>query len=77
MSTVKAKKLWQGHVSVRDYLVKEAIEKKEDLTIVLGEKQKTYSYDTLEEHLRNSSVEEFTSKYMNGRKYKLIDFPWE
>ena len=35
MKITKVKKLWHGDISVRDYIVKEVIVKREDLKVVL------------------------------------------
>jgi len=72
---IKVKKVWLGHVSVRDYIVKKCIKEKEDLTIDLYGVTKTYSYRSLKTHLANTTPNKFHSKY-NGESYSLIDFPW-
>lgn len=73
---VKIKKLWLGHASVRDSVVKSCITKGEDLYIDLMGEVKKYPWDSLEDYLKNTSNTTFTSKF-NGRQYKLIDFPWK
>lgn len=73
---VTVKKVWMGHVSVRDYLVNKAIQKKEDLIIKLtsGER-KTFPYNSLRTYLDNTTKTEFKSVF-TGERYFLIDFPW-
>jgi len=73
---VKVKKVWLGHVSVRNYIVEKCIRMKEDLIIEHNGSKKTFPYRSLKTYLLNSSGEMFISKF-NGKKYKLIDFPWE
>ncbi len=73
---VKVKKVWMGHVSVRDYDVERCIKDKEDLTICLYDQMKTYPYRSLKTYLLNTSNMTMKSKY-GGKDYKLIDFPWE
>jgi hypothetical protein len=73
---VKVKKLWMGHASVREYIVKKCIAKKEDLTIQVYDSVKTFPYKSLKGHLLNSMGEEFKSKF-DGKIYRLIDFPWD
>jgi hypothetical protein len=72
----KARKLWLGHVSVRDNIVQECIRRKEDLMVDLMGQLKTYPYRSLKTYLTNTYNTEFESKYNKGQKYKLIDFPW-
>ena len=72
---VKVKKLWIGHASVRDYVVKKAIKNKEDITIEVDGVTKTFPYRGLKTYLTNSNNEVHKSKY-NKQTYKLIDFPW-
>ena len=68
---VRVKKIYKGYVSVRDYIVKEAIENGEDLVI-------RYGRQTMVVNPRKGilSSGEFKSKY-GGRKYSLIDFKWK
>ncbi len=72
---IKVKKLWLGHASVRDFIVKKCINKKEDLTIDLYGETKTYPYKSLNTYLLNTSNMTMKSKF-GGQDYKLIDFPW-
>lgn len=72
---VKVKKVWMGHVSVRDYIVDQCLDRKEDLTVEFDGTHKTYPFTSLNNHLANCSKNTFISKY-DGKKYTLIDFPW-
>lgn len=71
----QAKKVWLGHVSVRDYIVKKCLKDKEDLTIQFNGVSKTFPYKSLKTYLANSNGEIFRSKY-TGKEYTLLDFPW-
>lgn len=73
---VKVNRPYLGHVSVRDYIVKDAIADKEDLIIECDGKTRTYPYRSLKTHLLNTSGEVFKSKF-DKREYTLIDFPWK
>lgn len=73
---VKVKKLWLGHASIRDYVVKKAIKDGEDLTIEFQGKQKSFPYRSLKGHLLNTNKERHKSKYPPYLEYGLIDFPW-
>lgn len=73
---VTVKKLWLGHASVRDYIVKKAIEKKEDLMIkLINGETKIYAHRDLRSYLYNTSKKEFKSAF-TGDTYYLIDLPW-
>ena len=72
---IKVKKVWMGHVSVRDYDIKKCIGNKEDLTVELGDETKTYPYISLKTYLLNTTNMTIKSKF-GSYDYKLIDFPW-
>ncbi len=72
---VTVKKLWMGHVSVRDYVVKKAIDTGKSITVHFHSFERTYSPEELKNFLGNSAGEEFTSKF-DGKTYKLIDLPF-
>ena len=75
MGKVKVKKLWLGHASVRDYVVKKAIANKEDIVIECNGTSKTFPYRSLKTYLMNTTNEPHKSKF-NNQTYTLIDFPW-
>lgn len=72
----KARKLWMGHVSVRDFLVKKCIDDKEDLIIEFDGETRRFPNRSLRTYLTNTYNTDFKSKYKEGQTYKLIDFPW-
>ena len=71
---VKVKKVFNGYVSVRDYVVKKCANKREDLLIEHDDKFMKIPFSTL---IDPSSLhtKEFISKY-DGSKYTLNDFKW-
>ena len=68
----KAKKLFNGFASVRDYIIKKAIKSKSNLVIEFDGKEMTIPLSELEEPFQMHK-REFISKY-NGTKYELYDF---
>ncbi len=68
---VRVKKIWHDCVSVRDYIVQKAIDKKERLEILYAKERMIVDP---KEGIMTSG--KFTSKY-DGRKYALIDFKWD
>ena len=75
---VKIQRLWHGVASVRDYLVFEAIYRREDLLITLldtGE-QMRIPVAEIESSIKKYNEEVFESKH-DGRAYSLIDFEWK
>jgi hypothetical protein len=75
MIKAKVDKLYNGRVSVRDYVYKKALRKKESLGIIHGNEFMIVPYQNLKKAkiLTNQS---FVSMF-NGKKYKLIDFVWK
>ena len=72
MKKVKVKKIFLGLISIRDYIVEKAIEKKEGLIVKFQNQEMTLRY----EQLKNGSQfhrHKFQSKYEN-KEYELIDF---
>jgi hypothetical protein len=70
---VKVRKLWHGCVSVKDYEVKKAMDKGEDLTIILGSEQMTVPHTMLASGYKNSKP--MKSKH-GTEPYYLVDYPW-
>ena len=67
-------RLWHGYASVRDYQVKEAYDKKEDLVIVCNNESMRIPHKEL---LSGSiSGQKIKSLHINGFSYHLIDYPW-
>jgi hypothetical protein len=73
---VKIKKSFMGHGSVRDFLVKKCISLGEDLTLELNEDYKIFPHSVLSDYLNSEHMTECTSKF-DGKKYNLVDFPWD
>ncbi len=76
MKITKVKKLWHGDISVRDYIVKEVIVKREDLKVVLTKtgQEMIINWDRLWEGKKNKEI--FKSKH-NDLEYYLIDYLWK
>ena len=72
MRKVEVKKLWNGRVSLRDYVVDAAIAKPESIMVRYGDDIMILSPMQLE---KKFSMTECVSKY-NGKKYKLYDYVW-
>ena len=76
MKTTKVKKLWHGDISVRDYIVREAIIKREDLKVVFTKtgEEMIIDWDKLWEGKDNKEI--FKSKH-SSLEYYLIDYLWK
>ena len=75
MIKVRVNKVWLGKVSVRDYIYKKALRKKESLGIEHGNEYMWITYDKLKS-AKSYTDQNFTSKF-NGKKYRLVDFEWK
>ena len=75
MIKVRVDKIFLGKVSVRDYIYKKALRKKESLGIVHGKEYMWIPYDKLKS-AKSYTDQNFTSKF-NGKKYRLVDFEWK
>tara|TARA_R100001443_G_scaffold16570_2_gene26714 strand:- start:8004 stop:8270 length:267 start_codon:yes stop_codon:yes gene_type:complete len=75
MIKVQVDKIWLGKVSIRDYIYKKCLKKKESLGITHGTEYMFIPYDKLKQ-AKQITNESFISKF-NGKKYKLIDFDWK
>ena len=73
---IKVKKLFCGHLSVRDYIVQKCIDKKEDLVINFNNRIMTVSLEILKQSKSKFCQFAFNSQYRENFKYKLIDFPF-
>ncbi len=71
---IKLKKLWHGHASVRDFLIRKAYEKGQNLTIEYRGEQMVISHKDL---ITSGKINNFViqSKH-NSESYHLIDYPW-
>ena len=72
---VKVKKIWMGHVSVRDYVLKKAVKQKEDVFVQFAGITKKFPHRSLQNYMDNSNKVEFKSMF-NNETYYLIDLPW-
>ena len=75
MIKVRVDKVWLGKVSVRDYIYKKALRKKESLGIEHGNEYMWIPYDKLKS-AKSYTDQNFTSKF-NCKKYRLVDFEWK
>ena len=75
MIKVRVDKVWLCKVSVRDYIYKKCLRKKESLGIVHGKEYMWIPYDKLKS-AKSYTDQSFTSKF-NGKKYRLVDFEWK
>ena len=73
MKKYDVKKLWNGRVSLRDYIVEEQIRKKKSIIVRYQDDTMILSPLQLE---KRDSMTECTSKF-NGQKYKLYDYVWK
>lgn len=67
------KRLFNGLASVRDYIVKDAIEKLKDMVIVYKGERMTIPYSQLQKAMFQIHKISFRSKY-EDKSYQLIDF---
>lgn len=74
MKKVEVKKLWNGRISLRDYIVEAAIAKPESIMVRYQDDIMILSPMELES--KKFSMTECTSKF-NGKTYKLYDYDWK
>jgi len=70
-----AKKVFEGKVSVRSYVVERAIEKKEPLEIFVNKKRMVVRPEQLPFCEKTGKV--YPARYGGGGSYELWDYPWE
>jgi len=70
--TTTVKKTHEGNISVRDYIVQEAIKREENLTVCYGDESMVIAYHELKSGRVFPVI--FESKF--GASYRLVDFPW-
>tara|TARA_Y100000034_G_C6892141_1_gene410649 strand:+ start:288 stop:593 length:306 start_codon:yes stop_codon:yes gene_type:complete len=75
MIEYKAKKLFNGHVSVRDYIVNKAIRSRKYLRIQFEGEYMTLTTEKLKESVNTFHKQEFKSAF-NNKTYTLYDFVW-
>lgn len=71
---IKINRLYHGKASPRDYQVKEALDKGEDLIFLLGSKKMTIKNADIKNGYINPTWLE--SKHTPGLKYRLVDYSW-
>jgi len=72
MKKVKVKKLFIGHVSIRDYIVEKCLHKKQGMVVDYKGRKMTILYDQLK-NSKQLTKDSFQSKFKNTT-YKLYDF---
>lgn len=72
---VNIKKLFNGHVSVRDYMVRQCVAKGENLTIIHENQKMTVPLSVIKNPQQLFKTE-IQSKYSNAT-YQLYDFKWK
>lgn len=75
MKKVKVKKLFRGCVSVRDYIVTEAIRNNEPLQIKFDNNVMVLQPSELKEKQVDKS--EILQSKFGDQKYQLIDYKWQ
>ena len=73
--TIKVSKNYKGLVSVRDYICKKAIGKKEKLVVEHDGQSMTIPYEKIEESIISKSAP-IPSKFGIQNTYQLCDFLW-
>ena len=72
----EVKKLFRGHVSVRDYIVESCFKRDQDLVIKYRAKKMTVLQEDLLHHMQFHR-HAFKSRYNADQVYELIDFKWK
>ena len=73
---VSIKRLWHGFASVRDYLVKEAIESGKGLELIYNKDRMWINNTEIQGKVIVNTSNKFKSKH-NDREYQLWDFIWK
>ena len=68
---------YDGTVMLRDYSVKEAILKKENMKVTLSDEVMTLTPEDLKTKFVSRPSKVYESKFGNGLSYKLIGYNWE
>lgn len=72
---ITVKKLWMGHASVRDYIIRDLLAKNDSLTIKFNDQIRDYTPQELKKYIENTYHTPFKSKF-NNETYYLIDLPF-
>tara|TARA_R100000656_G_scaffold87923_1_gene63855 strand:+ start:507 stop:773 length:267 start_codon:yes stop_codon:yes gene_type:complete len=75
MIKVQVDKIWLGKVSIRDYVYRKALRKKDSLGITHGKEFMIIPYNQLKK-AREYTDQNFQSKF-NNKTYRLVDFNWK
>ena len=70
------KKLWGGSVSLRDYLIRRAIDEGQTLRVIYQGDYMDLTPDDLKAKAYQTTKQAFKSK-INGKTYNLIDYRWK
>lgn len=73
---VKVKKLYRNHISLRDYVVENAIKKNIPIKVLYNKKSMMISVDRLKKRFSLTPLL-FSSKFSENQQYKLYDFEWK
>ena len=72
MKKVKVKKIFLGHISIRDYIIKKCLVKKQGIVVDFNGKKMSIPYEQLKNKFQFHQ-QKFLSKF-SSKKYELIDF---
>lgn len=76
MITYTAKKIFNGHVSIRDYIVKKAIRENNAIQVYFEGEFMVLELHRLKHAVSTFHAKEFVSAFNKNKKYKLYDFVW-
>ena len=68
---------YDGSVMIRDYAVKDAVIKNENMKVILSNEVMTLTPEDLQTKFVSRPSKIHESKFENGLKYKLIGYNWE
>jgi hypothetical protein len=68
---------YDGSVMIRDYAVKEALTKNENMRVILNDEVMTLSPEDLRTKFVSRPSRVYESKFEKGLSYKLIGYNWE
>lgn len=68
---------YDGSIMIRDYAVKEALTKNENMKVILGDEVMTLTPEDLRTKFVSRPSRIYESKFEKGLSYKLIGYNWE
>lgn len=68
---------YDGSVMIRDYAVKEALTKNENMKVILSDEVMTLTPEDLRTKFVSRPSRVYESKFEKGLNYKLIGYNWE